>query len=139
MWASTWKSHSTSWRCIVCACSVIQSCLTLCNARDCSLLDTSIHGIFQARILEWVAISYSRGSSWPRNWTCISCDFCIGRQILYHWATWEALQCNSQPQIYQGYYMYASSIVCVTVVCNAMRQKYFYWYFIPFYFKYILV
>ena len=123
----------------VCACSVIQSCLTLRNARDCSPLDTSIHGIFQARILEWVAIFYSRGSSWPRNWTCISCDFCIGRQILHHWVTWEALQCNSQPQIYLDYYMYARSIVCVTVVCNAMRQKYFCWYFIPFYFKCILV
>ena len=38
----------------------------------------------------WVAISYSRGSSQPRNLTCISCISCIGRQILYHWATWEA-------------------------------------------------
>ena len=46
------------------------------------------HGISQVRILEWVAISFSRGSSWPRNWTCISCT---GRQILYHWATEEAL------------------------------------------------
>ena len=46
----------------------------------------SVHGIFQARILECVAISFSRGSSWPRNWTCISC---AGRQILYHWTTRE--------------------------------------------------
>ena len=43
----------------------------------------SAHGILQARILEWVAISFSRGSSWPKYQTCISC---IGRQILYHWA-----------------------------------------------------
>ena len=43
--------------------------------------------IFQARILEWVAISFSRGSSWPRNQTCSPC---IGRRILYHWATWAA-------------------------------------------------
>ena len=42
---------------------------------------------FQAKILEWVSISFSRGSSRPRDWTLISC---IGRQILYHWATWEA-------------------------------------------------
>ena len=48
---------------------------------------SSVHGISQARILEWVAISFSRGSSRPRDWTRISC---IGRQILYHWATWEA-------------------------------------------------
>ena len=42
---------------------VIQSCLTLCDPMDCSLLGSSVHGILQARILEWVAISYSRGSS----------------------------------------------------------------------------
>ena len=45
------------------------------------------HGILQARILEWVAVSFSIGSSWPRDRTLISC---IGEQILYHWATWEA-------------------------------------------------
>ena len=39
--------------------------------------------------MEWVAISSSRGSSWPRDWTHVSCVFCIGRWILYHWATWE--------------------------------------------------
>ena len=55
---------------------------------DCSLPGSSVHGISQARILEWVAISFSRGSSWPRNWTQVSC---IGRWILYHWATREAL------------------------------------------------
>ena len=48
---------------------------------------SSIHGIFQARILEWVAISYFRGSSWPRDRTLISCALCIGRWILYHWAS----------------------------------------------------
>ena len=48
----------------------------------------SIHGILQASILEWVAFSYSRASSWPRDQTCISC---VGRQILYHCTTWEAL------------------------------------------------
>ena len=53
---------------------------------------SSVHGILQTRILKWGAISYSRGSSQPRSWTCISCVSCIGRQILYHWATWEAQQ-----------------------------------------------
>ena len=48
----------------------------------------SVHGIFQARILEWIAISFSRGSSWPRDQTHVSY---IGRQIPYHWATWKAL------------------------------------------------
>ena len=63
-----------------------QSRPTLCNPMDCSPLDSSVRGIFQARILEWVVISSSRGSSWPRDWTCVSCVSCIGRQILYHWA-----------------------------------------------------
>ena len=49
-----------------------------------------VHGISQAWILEWVAVSSSRGSSWPRHQTCISCVSCTGRQILCHWATWEA-------------------------------------------------
>ena len=63
---------------------LLRSCLTLCNPMDCSLPDSSVHGILQARILEWVAISSSRGSSWPRDWTCISYVSCIGRQIFYH-------------------------------------------------------
>ena len=58
---------------------------------DCSLPGSSSHGISQARVLEWIAITFSRGPSWPRNQTCMSCISCIGRQILYHWATWEAL------------------------------------------------
>ena len=49
-----------------------------------------LHGILQARILEWVAMPSSRGSSWPRGQTQVSCTSCIGRWILYHWATWEA-------------------------------------------------
>ena len=46
---------------------VIQSCLTLCDPMDYSLPGSSVHGILQARILEWVAISFSKGSSWPRD------------------------------------------------------------------------
>ena len=46
---------------------VAQSCPTLCDPVDCSLLGSSVHGILQARILEWVAISFSRGSSRPRD------------------------------------------------------------------------
>ena len=71
-------------------CVHAQSYATLCNPMDCNLLSSSVHGIFQARILEWVAISYSRGSSRTRDWTHISSISCIGRQILHHWATWEA-------------------------------------------------
>ena len=67
------------------------SCPTLWPNMDCSLPGSSVHGIFQARILEWVAISSSRGFSLFRHQTCISCISCIGRQTLHHWATWEAL------------------------------------------------
>ena len=72
---------------VICCCLVAKSCPTLCDSMDCSPPGSSLHGILQARILEWVAIPFSRGSSWPRDWTRVSC---IGTQILYHWAIWEA-------------------------------------------------
>ena len=52
---------------------VTQSCPTLCGPMDCSLRGFSIHGIFQARVLEWVAISFPRGSSQPRVGARVSC------------------------------------------------------------------
>ena len=57
--------------CAVLICSV--SCQTLCDLKDCSPLGSSVHGILQARILEWDAMLSSRGSSWPRNQTGVSC------------------------------------------------------------------
>jgi len=68
----------------VCAKS-LQSCLTVCYPMDCSPPGSSVHGILQARILEWVAMPCSRGSSQPRNQTQVSYDSCTGRQILHHW------------------------------------------------------
>ena len=56
-----------------CCCSVAQSCPTLSNPMDCRTPDSSVHGILQTRILEWVAMASSRGSSWPRDWTGVSC------------------------------------------------------------------
>ena len=56
---------------------------------DCSPRGSYVHGILQARIPEWVAVPFSRGSSWPRDQTCVSYISCIGRQVLYHCATWE--------------------------------------------------
>ena len=73
---------------VACCCLVSQSCLTLCGPGDCSPPGSSILGISQARVLEWVAISFSRGSSPPRNWTQV---YWIARRIHSHWATWEAL------------------------------------------------
>ena len=63
---------------------VTQSCPTLCNPMDCSLPGSSLHGIFQTRILEWVAISFSRGSSQPRDWTQVS--HTVGKHFTI-WAT----------------------------------------------------
>ena len=62
----------------------LQLCLTLCNPMDCSLPGYSVHGILQARILEWVAIPFTRGFSQPRDRAHISYVFCIGRRVLYH-------------------------------------------------------
>ena len=68
-------------------CEVSQSCLTLCDPMDCSLPGSSVHGILQARVLEWVAISFSRGSSQPRDWTRVSH---IEGRCFNLWATREA-------------------------------------------------
>ena len=73
--------------CVCGCCLVAKKCPTLCDSMDCSLPGSSVHGISQARILEKVAISFLRGSSWPRDQTHISC---IGRQFPYHWACREA-------------------------------------------------
>ena len=62
----------------------VQSSLTLCNPMDGSLPGSSVHEILQARILEWIAMPSSRGSSQPRDQTCVSYISCIGRQLLYH-------------------------------------------------------
>ena len=67
-----------------------QSCLSLCDPTDRSPPGSSVHGIFQARILESVAVSFSRGSSRPRDRIRVSCISCIGRQSLHHYVTWEA-------------------------------------------------
>ena len=65
-------------------CSVASVVSDSCDPMDCSPPGSSVHGILQARILEWVAIPFSRGSSQPRDQTCDSYISCIGRRILYH-------------------------------------------------------
>ena len=77
---------------------ITQSCQTLCNSTNCSLPGSSVHGILQARILEWVAIPFSRGSSRPRDQTQVSC---ISRQILYH--------VNSSPKSHQ--FQFSHSVI----------------------------
>ena len=95
-----------------CLCSVTKLCLTLCDPMDCSWPDSSIHGTSQARILEWVTISFSGGSSEPRDWTWIPC---IGRQILYHWAIREAQW---------------------DICCPVIQES---WFISPFYFDWLCV
>ena len=68
-----------------------QSCSTICDPEDCSLPGSSVHRIFQTRILEWVAISFSRGSTQPRDRTHVSWVSYTGRWTLYHSTTWAVL------------------------------------------------
>ena len=68
-------------------CSVCAQWPTLCDPMDCSFPISFVHGIFQARMLEWLAISSSRGSSCPRDWTCFSYVSCIAGRFFTCWAT----------------------------------------------------
>ena len=58
---------------------------TLCNPVDCSPPGSSVHGILQTRILEWVAMPSSRGFAWCRDRAHVTYFSCIGWQVLYHW------------------------------------------------------
>ena len=80
----------------------LQLCLTLCNLIDSSPPGSPVPGILQARILEWVAVPSSRGSSWPRDWTQGSCISCTAGEFFTRWVTWEALSI-----------LYIESVVCV--------------------------
>ena len=80
---------------VECMCAQLpQLCLTLCNPIDCSPPGSSIHGILQARILECVAMSSSRGSSRPRDQTCILWNSCIAGGFFTYRATWETPICR---------------------------------------------
>ena len=74
--------------CYLWVCMCTQSCPTLCYPICCSPPGSSVHRLLQAKLLEWVAISFSRGSLWPRDWTQVSCIFCIGRWVLYQLSHW---------------------------------------------------
>ena len=65
-------------------CVCVFSHVWLCGPTDCSPPDSSVHGIFQARILKWGSISYSRGSSQTRDRTWVFCVFCLSRQIFFY-------------------------------------------------------
>ena len=107
--STVWQSDSV----IHCmhVCSVTQSYPTLCNPVDCSPPGSSVHGILQARILEWVAILSSRGSSQSRDQTCVSCVFCIGRWIPYHWTTRDAIH---------TYILYVHILYMLYILCTIL-------------------
>ena len=86
---STWSKPKGGYFLILCVCMLSRAWLWG-SPKDSGLPGSHIHRIFQVRILEWVANSSSRGSSRPTDQTHISWVPCIGGQILYHWATWEA-------------------------------------------------
>ena len=80
-----------------------------CDPMDCSLLGSSVHGISQARILEWVAISFSRGSSLPIDGICLSC---IGRWVLYHHPTKEVQVRSSDSEVEMWLHCVVVSLSC---------------------------
>ena len=86
---------------------VAPSCPTLCNPMDCSPPGSSVHGISQARILEWVAMSFSRGSSPPRDKTHL-----LGRWIPYHWVTKEDTHTHTHKYIWQLCSLYIHTYIC---------------------------
>ena len=81
-------------------CLVTESCPAVCDPMDCSPPGSSVHGILQESVLEWVARPSSRGSSHSTDQTYSSC---FGEWILHHWATWEALFCIINIRIFQWY------------------------------------
>ena len=83
-------------------------CPALRGPMDYIPLVSPVHGIIQARMLEWVTVSSSRGSSWPRDWTCVSYVSCIDRLSLHHLGSPQFLSYafSSPAQILWGFFQY---------------------------------
>ena len=90
-------------------------CPTLFDPMDYSLPGSSVHGIFQARVLEWVAISFSRGSSWPRDWTQV---FCLTVRLFTIWATREVpFFGNKSYEITWVFKLYMQRLIKICHIC----------------------
>ena len=100
-------------------CAQLLSHVRLCDSMDNSPPGSSVHGILQARILQWVPISSSRGSSWPRDWTQVSC---IGRWIHYHWFTREA-QLQEQARLILHFSFYRKSWAGLTAIISFWLRR----------------
>ena len=102
------------------ACSVTQLYPTLCDPMDCSLPGSSVHGIFHARILKWVAISSSKESSQPRDWTCISCISCIAGEFF----TPEPLG-KPTYMLYIVLFIHVCAYMCISMcICCSVTKSY---------------
>ena len=95
----SWKQ----WKCPSALLSSLQLCLTLCNHMDYSPLGSSVHGILQTRILEWVATPFSRGSPQPRARTWVSC---IGGRFFTIWDIREAPSLSADESINTPWYIH---------------------------------
>ena len=96
---------------ITCESEVAQLCPTLCHPVDYSSPGSSVHGILQARILEWVAISFSRGSSQPRDQTRVSCI--AGRRFSL-WATREAMADEAKSNYASTFSLYLEQVYIIS-------------------------
>ena len=82
-----WMPETLQINSLLCCAKLLQLCLTLCDPMDCTLPGSSVHGILQKRILEWIATLSSKGSSQPRDQTLVSC---IAGRFFTIWAMREA-------------------------------------------------
>ena len=114
LWGSPGR-RATSAVCVSMPAKLLQSCLTLCDPVDCSPPGSSVHGILQTRILKWVAMSSSKGSSRSRDWNCV-----LSLLRLLHW------QAGALPLVPPGKPLgVARSILCI---CKPWFEKISPWY-----------
>ena len=113
--------------CVLRAVRSLQLCLTLCDPMDCSLPGSFVHGISKARILEWVAIFYSKGSSRPRDQThvsCVSCGFFTTEFMI--WSTKSTLLKSNQ--LSKGNIFLFFVCVCNKVLLKYKRDRESFWH-----------
>ena len=91
-----WATSLSFTKCTAAAAKSLQSCPTLCDPMDCNLPGSPVYGIFQAIVLECIAISFSSGSSLPRDQTQVS-HIVDRRFTVYYWARWYWEEAKSLP------------------------------------------
>ena len=105
---------------VIRVCAAMLSHVQLCNPMDCGPSGFFVHGISQARIPEWVAISCSSGAFRLKDQTCVSSASCIGRQILYHCTSWGSLSQDmlSYKHLYCSRIYFHHSFILTHLFCN---------------------